>query len=218
MMYFRVLITVILTIQIIGFQTALIAQTDLNEKLIILIDPGHGGKDSGTVGLNGIQEKAIVLNIAKAIVDINKIHLNNKFEIYLTRYKDTLISLENRASLAKLLKADIFLSLHCNHSDNPNARGVEAYVFKRKGKHSKESILLAYTLQNGLKKEIGIMSRGVKFANFQVLRETVNECSSLLLEIAFLSNRDESHFISNQKNLISYAYAILKSLTKEEIK
>lgn len=94
---------------------------------VIVIDPGHGGKDSDAIGINGIQEKNVVLNIAKEILKLNR-NIEDPFDIYLTRYSDTLISLSDRTKLDKSLKADIFISLHCNHSDNPNARGIKIYV------------------------------------------------------------------------------------------
>ncbi len=195
MVQFKVLISIILVLELFGLSSPVVAQTNLPKKQIIVIDPGHGGKDSGAVGVNGILEKDVVLKIAKQIVELNETVFKNQFEIYLTRYNDTLISLGDRTKLAKSLNADIFISLHCNHSDNPNARGIEVYVSKKKGKYSRESILLAYELQKGLKKNIGFESRGVKFANFQVLRETNDYFPSVLLELGFLSNWDEAEFI-----------------------
>src|SRR5690554_1561504 len=175
MVQFKVLILIILVLELFGLHSPVLAQTNQNRKQIIVIDPGHGGKDSGAVGVNGILEKDVVLKIAKRIVELNETEFKNQFEIYLTRYKDTLISLGDRTKLAKILKADIFISLHCNHSDNPNARGVEVFVSKKRGEYSRESVLLAYDLQKGLKEDIGFESRGVKFADFQVLRETRSE-------------------------------------------
>lgn len=215
MIHFKILISIILALTIVSFQNSVLAQTDQNIKLIIVIDPGHGVRDSGAVGLNGIQEKDVVLKIAKQIVELNNTVLKNRHDIFLTRYKDTLISLGDRAKIAKVLKADVFISLHCNHSDKPNARGLEVYVSMKQGKYSRESILLAYELQKGLKKSLSFESRGVKFGNFQVLRETVNECHSVLLELGFLSNWDENPFICKPENIVSYAFGILKSLTKE---
>ena len=89
----------------------------------IIIDVGHGGKDAGAIGINKIQEKDIVLDIANAILKLNN-ELDMPLDIYLTRYSDTLISLLDRTKLAKALKVDLFVSLHCNHSDNPDARGT----------------------------------------------------------------------------------------------
>src|SRR5690606_8552561 len=151
------------------------------------------------VGVNGILEKDVVLKIAKQIAELNENTFHNQYEIYLTRYKDTLISLGDRTKLAKALKTDVFISLHCNNSDTPNARGSEVYISNEQGEYSQESILLAYNLQKRLKDNLGFESRGVKFANFQVLRETVNECKSLLLELGFLSNYDENSYLGQKR-------------------
>ena len=68
----------------------------------IVIDVGHGGKDSGAIGINGIQEKDVVLSIANEVLRLNK-ELGKPLDIYLTRYKDTSISLSERTELGKAL-------------------------------------------------------------------------------------------------------------------
>ncbi|MDT0642592.1 N-acetylmuramoyl-L-alanine amidase [Zunongwangia sp. F363] len=161
-----------------------------NQKIIV-IDSGHGRKDSGAVGIYGIQEKDVVLNIANEILRLNE-NLEVPLDIYLTRYSDTLVSLSDRTKLAKAVNADLFISLHCNHSDNPNARGIEVYVANSKSKYSAEATWLAFIIQDQLNKKLGFESRGVKFSNFQVLQEMVNYCPSVLLELGFLSNWDEA--------------------------
>ena len=177
----------------------------------IIIDVGHGGKDAGAIGVNGIQEKDVVLDVANAILELNK-KQENPLDIYLTRYSDTLISLSDRTKLTKALKADLFLSLHCNHSDNPNARGIEVYVSKKQAEYSKESTWYAFQLQKSLNKTLGFESRGVKFANFQVLRETIGYCTSILLELGFLSNEDENKYLSDIKSTKVIASLIYESL------
>lgn len=177
----------------------------------IVIDVGHGGKDAGAIGINGIQEKDVVMNIANVILKLNN-ELDSPLDIYLTRYSDTLISLSNRTKLAKNLKADLFVSLHCNHSDNPNARGIEVYTSKKQGEYSEESVFIGYQIEKVLCKQIGYESRGVKFANFQVLRETVGYCASVLLELGFLSNKDEGRYFSDYANIERIASAILLSI------
>jgi len=179
----------------------------------IVIDVGHGGKDSGAIGINGIQEKDVVLDIANAILKLNN-DLDKPLDIYLTRYSDTLISLSDRTKLTKELKADLFVSLHCNHSDNSNARGVEVYISKKQRKYSEASVFIAYQIEKTLCKEIGYDSRGVKFANFQVLWETVDYCTSVLLELGFLSNKYESDYLNSSANLKLLANQIYKSLKK----
>ncbi len=209
MTQFKVLFSLILILELFGFPSPILAQISQNRKMIIVIDPGHGGKDSGTVGINGIQEKDVALKIGKQIVELNNTLFKTKNEIFLTRYKDTFISLGDRTKIAKALKADVFISLHCNHSDNPNARGLEVFVSYVQGNFSRESILFAYELQKGLKKNLGFESRGVKFGDFQVLRETVNECQSMLFEIGFLSNISEAEYFSYSKSIDTVALAIL---------
>ena len=179
----------------------------------IIIDVGHGGKDSGAIGINSIQEKDVVMSIANAILKLNS-DFEKPLDIYLTRYSDTLISLSDRTKLAKALKADLFVSLHCNHSDNPDARGVEVYASRAQRKHSTESVFISYKIERTLYNMIGYVSRGVKFANFQVLREMVEHCPSIFLELGFLSNWDEGSYISENNNLERIALSILLSIQK----
>ncbi|MGB3773862.1 MAG: N-acetylmuramoyl-L-alanine amidase [Leeuwenhoekiella sp.] len=184
---------------------------ETNAQKRIVIDLGHGGKDSGAVGINGIMEKDVVMTIASEILRNNE-NSEMPLDIYFTRYSDTLISLSDRTKLAKVLNADLFISLHYNHSDNANARGVEVYVANKTTQHSEDATWLAFQLQASLNENLGFESRGVKFADFQVLRETVSYCSSLLFELGFLSNKDEVSYISDSVNIRQIALAILLSL------
>ena len=179
----------------------------------IIIDVGHGGKDSGAIGINDIQEKDVVMKIALEILRLNQ-ESKKPLDIYMTRYRDTLISLSDRTKIAKALKADLFLSLHCNHTDKPNARGVEVYVVDKQLKYNDDSTWLAFQLQAALNTEIGFESRGVKFANFQVLREMGDSCPPVLLELGFLSNSDESGYYQNPGNFMIIAKVLFRSLIK----
>ena len=197
---------------ILGSPEVVFPQFKENSKKVVVIDPGHGGSDSGAIGINGIKEKNVVLKIAKEIVSYNQIHMSETFEIYLTRSSDTLISLGDRKKLASTLNADIFISLHCNHSENPNAKGVEVYVFNRENELTKESILLAYNIQKALQQNLGFKNRGVKFANFQVLREESEQLPSVLVEFGFLSNQDEAIHMAEEGNIRGLALSVLKSI------
>lgn len=179
----------------------------------IIFDVGHGGKDAGAIGINGIQEKDVVMSIANAILRSNN-NLEKPLDIYLTRYSDTLISLSQRTKLANALKADLFVSLHCNHSDNPDSRGIEVYALRKQEKFSMESVYAGYKIERALCEVIGYESRGVKFANFQVLRETTEYCPAILIELGFLSNWDEGSYISDNNNMERIALSILLSIQK----
>lgn len=194
---------------LISFTT--FGQSKEPSKTIIVVDAGHGGTDSGAVGINEVQEKYMVLAIAMEMESLNETLFGETYEIYNTRYTDTLIALSDRAKLARALNADLFVSLHCNHSENSNAKGVEVYV-PTKGKYIRESIQLAHQLQKGMLQNIGYQSRGVKFANFQVLRETVDYCPTVLLELGFLSNQDEAQHLTEEENIVAIALSVLSGL------
>jgi len=78
----------------------------------------------------------------------------------------------------------------------------------------RQSIYLAHQIHSGITSNLGIKSRGVKFANFQVLRETIALCPSILVELCFLSNWDEAGYLSENSKLKALAFSILNSLIK----
>ncbi len=91
----------------------------------IVIDPGHGGHDTGTIGPTGLKEKDVVLDVALRLKKL----LEDKTgaEVILTRSEDTFIPLEERTAIANEKGADLFISIHANASRNRNARGIETY-------------------------------------------------------------------------------------------
>ena len=91
----------------------------------IVIDAGHGGHDSGTIGAAGIEEKDVVLDVALRVGKL--LHDRLGAEIVYTRSDDTFIPLETRTAIANKAQADLFLSIHANSSTDPSARGVETY-------------------------------------------------------------------------------------------
>jgi N-acetylmuramoyl-L-alanine amidase len=91
----------------------------------IVIDAGHGGHDSGTLGVDGIEEKDIVLDVALRLGRL--LHDRLGAEIVYTRSDDTFIPLETRTAIANKAQADLFLSIHANSSPDAAARGVETY-------------------------------------------------------------------------------------------
>ncbi len=91
----------------------------------IVIDPGHGGHDTGTIGPNGLEEKDLVLDVGRRLGKLLETRLGA--EVVYTRKDDTFIPLETRTAIANQQRADLFISIHANSSHDPAARGVETY-------------------------------------------------------------------------------------------
>jgi N-acetylmuramoyl-L-alanine amidase len=91
----------------------------------IVIDPGHGGHDTGTIGPNGLEEKDVVLDVAKRLGKLLETRL--AADVIFTRQNDTFVPLETRTAIANQEQADLFVSIHANSSRDEDARGVETY-------------------------------------------------------------------------------------------
>jgi N-acetylmuramoyl-L-alanine amidase len=91
----------------------------------IVIDPGHGGHDTGTIGPNGLEEKDLVLDVGRRLGKLLETRLGA--EVVYTRKDDTFIPLETRTAIANQARADLFISIHANSSHDSAARGVETY-------------------------------------------------------------------------------------------
>ncbi len=91
----------------------------------IVLDPGHGGRDPGAVGLGGMAEKDVVLSVARKLA--RKLQQEMGIEVVLTRKDDSFVRLEDRTAIANAEDADLFVSLHMNASPNGDARGLETY-------------------------------------------------------------------------------------------
>ena len=90
-----------------------------------MIDPGHGGHDTGTIGPNGLEEKDLVLEVGRRLGKMLETRLGA--EVVYTRKNDTFIPLETRTAIANQQRADLFISIHANSSHDPDSRGVETY-------------------------------------------------------------------------------------------
>lgn len=104
------------------------AALDATRRSVVVLDPGHGGRDPGAMGLGGVREKDVTLYIAKAL---RKELEARDFEVVMTRDGDRSLALEERTALAQAKRADLFLSIHANAAPNIRARGIETYYLDR---------------------------------------------------------------------------------------
>ena len=164
---------------------------EVNGKLKIVIDPGHGGKDSGAVALDGeTYEKTVNLLVAERLMD--KLSANSEISPTITRTRDEYIKLLDRAGVSNDGDAHLFLSIHFNSADNSSAKGIEVLYASEKNVRIKDTIQkdFASCLQKALIKETGAVDRGIKNRPaIIVLNKTKNVAA--LAELGFLSNEDD---------------------------
>lgn len=151
-----------------------------SERFTVVIDPGHGGKDTGAQGFSGQYEKDFTLSLAKKIAERLKQH--REFKVYLTRETDTFLSAKKgeRQEFANQIRADIYISVHGNTFTNPAVSGTETYYF------SENSIELARILHKKIVSAAGFADRGVRKEPYLVLKGT--DMPAVLLEIGYLTN------------------------------
>lgn len=104
-------------------------KNETGKKRIIVIDPGHGGKDPGCIGRGGTQEKTIVLSIGQKLRNALK---SAGFTVYMTRNNDTYLKLADRAAIAEKKKADLFISIHANANPSRSVKGFSVYTLSEK--------------------------------------------------------------------------------------
>ncbi|ELV7526217.1 N-acetylmuramoyl-L-alanine amidase family protein [Flavobacterium psychrophilum] len=178
----------------------------LNDKKIIVIDAGHGGKDFGAQ-IGGELEKKIVENIA------NKISLLNgkgEIEIVLLREDDSFIELSERVARINKINPSLLISLHINASKNLKENGVNAYVSKQNDFYDK-SMESAKNLVDKISNEK--LAKGeVKDANFFVIKNS--KCPALLLEVGYLSNENDKTYITSESGQNEIANQIFEFIKK----
>lgn len=114
------------------------------KELVIVIDPGHGGKDPGALGRKGTREKDVVLNIANHLRDL--LTQEGSTKVLMTRETDVFVELEDRAKFANTHKADLFVSVHINSHPQKSVKGMELYHF---GEASDPRALAVAARENG---------------------------------------------------------------------
>ncbi|MGV0027334.1 N-acetylmuramoyl-L-alanine amidase [Phormidesmis priestleyi] len=173
-----------------------------NGRMVVVIDPGHGGPDPGAVGIGGLQEKEIVMDISRQVAAILE---QQGVQSVLTRSNDIDLDLEPRVALAERLNATLFVSIHANaiSLSRPDISGLETYYFD-------SGLGLAQSIHNSVLQGTGVRDRGVRKARFYVLRKT--SMPSVLVEVGFVTGRDDAAKLSTASYRRQMAEAIARGI------
>ena len=171
----------------------------------VVIDPGHGGPDVGAVGLRGIRETHVVLDISIQVAEI----LEQKgVKVNLTRRSEIDLDLPPRVAMANNLDADAFVSIHANASKNiqKNVNGIETFFFTG----SKGFRLASLIQKEVLKTSPGSPDRGVRRSRFFVIRRT--HMPAALVETGFLTGKLDSSRLAQESHRRKLAFAITRGI------
>jgi N-acetylmuramoyl-L-alanine amidase len=172
-------------------------------RLLVVIDPGHGGKDSGAPGF-GLLEKDVVLPIGKRIAATLE---QNGVQTVLTRDADFFVELQGRVDIAERVNATLFVSIHANAVDNrPDVNGLEVYYYD-------SGYALANAVRTTIVEDIGtIKDRGTRKARFYVLRKS--SMPSILVETGYMTGREDNPRLGSPEYQNRMGDAIARGILK----
>lgn len=176
---------------------------------IVVIDAGHGGKDTGALSKsNGYEEKRLTLATA---LQVRAFLEEMGYETLLTREQDTFVSLSHRAEFANTHRAALFVSIHFNFAPNAEAEGVEVFYYKDESKKRlSDSKRLGEAVMARVVRHTGASRRAVKPGNLAVIRETT--MPAVLVEGGFLSNPVEREKVKDIAYRKYLAWGIAKGI------
>jgi len=179
----------------------------------VAIDPAHGGEDTGTIGLSGVKEKAVVLDIAKKLEKRIKMQLG--VPVYLSRDDDYTLSNQQHLASARHDEVDAFLLLHCQSSLSPASKGIHLYVRPTENELNRDQ-----QLENGSMKLALQLSAALREAGFEVIEVTQAPLVSLvrgdlptvLIELGYLSNASDQAVLMSSQGQQRLAEALFQGL------
>lgn len=190
------------------------------DKIVLVIDPGHGGNDPGHLPEDStlsLAEKELNLKVAKYLGGYIEQYLQN-VEVVYTRTDDSYPTLNDRVEKANTIKADYFISIHCNGNHKNGVHGTETHVHDLGVKGSAD---LARSIEDQFKERAGRHSRGVKDQHdlqhsLQVLKYT--KMTSVLVECGFITNEHEAKFLNTSSGQEIIASAIFRAFRGHIVK
>ena len=172
-----------------------------NGRIVVMIDPGHGGKDPGAIGIGGLQEKDVILPISQRVAAILQ---QQGIQAILTRTSDYFVDLAPRVQMARQANVNLFVSIHANAIDNrPDVNGLETYYYSSGER-------LAETIHNSILQSINIKDRRVRQARFYVLRN--NPMPAVLVEVGFVTGVEDAPRLGTADYQNQMAQAIARGI------
>jgi len=171
-------------------------------RIVVMVDPGHGGQDPGAIGIGGIQEKDIILPIAQQVAALLE---QQGVQAVLTRDSDYFVDLAPRVAMAERVGASLFVSIHANSLSlsRPDVNGLETYYFS-------SGVGLARTIHNSVLQNANVGNRGVRQARFFVLRKT--SMPAVLVEVGYVTGAQDAARLSNPAFQRQMAEAIARGI------
>lgn len=153
-----------------------------NGRVVVIIDPGHGGKDPGAIGRGGLREKDVILPISLKVAQILQ---QNGVQALLTRNSDYFVSLKGRVDMAERANADLFVSIHANSVglSRPDVSGLEVYYYN-------SGYNLAQDVRRSILNSVNVRDRRVRKARFFVLRKS--SMPAILVETGYVTGREDA--------------------------
>lgn len=172
------------------------------QRAVVVIDPGHGGRDPGAIGIGGLQEKQVILPISKQIAAILE---KEGVKVVMTRDSDYFVDLAPRVSIAERANADVFVSIHANSMglNRPDVNGLETYYFSSGQR-------LAQVIHRNIVRRVTIRDRGVRRARFYVLRKS--SMPSVLVEVGYMTGREDNPKLRTAAYQTQMAEAIARGI------
>jgi N-acetylmuramoyl-L-alanine amidase len=169
----------------------------------VFIDPGHGGKDPGAIGINGVQEKDVIMPISLQIVRYLE---QQGIRTMLARNSDYFVSLQGRTDMANRAGAAVFVSIHANSMGmgRPDVNGLEVYY------HGSPE--LSRFIHRSILRSVDVKDRGVRRARFYVLRNS--RMPSTLVELGFVTGNEDVVKLTNPSYQQQMAQAIARGIVE----
>lgn len=188
-------------ILISGYYIAQIVHQNFFNQVDIVLDAGHGGNDPGAVH-EDVLEKEITLEITRMTKELLK---ESGYTVGMTRNNDSFIELGERATYATRRNAKVFISIHCNASENSSGNGIETFYSKSKELNNN---ILAEMIQNAVIEQTEASNRGIKTENYTVLVRS--NMPAALIEVGFITNETEKELLQDP----SYQQKLAKGISE----